>query len=240
MKKQNEPSSKPTSANATSRVGDADSHAKERVAERDWDDLARKVTALEEAEKGFWRRAGMVLGILAGLVAIPKASYDLWTFIHPRPNVKLSWRNDGALAYDPSEKHLTLVYNLSISNADGTAEDRINSGSVKLLPGGYVIGTPFIKFGVGQQKVGIPVTIGKGEYKDVSVSVIVHPDLAKLFLADPGPKETDVAFTLESSKGFDHPLVKTFCLGELDSDDLQRVISGEQPWLPQNASCTKD
>ena len=180
----------------------------------------------------------MILGILAGLVAIPKASYDLWTqTIHPRPDVKLSWRNDGALAYDPSEKHITLVYNLSISNANGTAEDRINSGSVKLLPGGYVIGTPFIKFGVGQQKVGIPVTIGKGEYKDVSVSVIVNPDLVKLFLANPGPKETDVVFTLESSKGFDHPLLKKFCLGELDSDDLQRVISGEQPWLPQNASC---
>jgi hypothetical protein len=238
MKKPNDPPSKPASDNVTSRAGDADSHSKEQVAERDWGDLARRVTALEGSEKGFWRRAGMVLGILAGLVAIPKASYDLWTqTIHPRPSVKLSWRNDGALAYDPSEKHLTLVYNLSISNADGTAEDRINSGSVKLLPGGYVIGAPFIKFGVGQQKVAIPVTIGKGESKDVSVSVIVLPDLAKLFLADPGPKETDVAFTLESSKGFDHPLLKKFCLGELDSDDLQRVISGEQPWLPQNASC---
>jgi hypothetical protein len=201
-------------------------------------DLEKRIQALEKSDKSAWKKAGLILGIVAGLIAIPKGIYEAWILLFPSPKIELTWIDDVDLKYEGQK--IDLVYNLSISNAKGTAEDRITSASITLqAPQSepYTVGTPYIYFQSNQQKMKIPLTIGKGESKDVELHVSFIPAFAKYALAKPGTRETEVSFSLQS-RPRDKPISKKFCLLEMDSEDLKAVMEG-QPWHPSITSCKK-
>jgi len=200
-------------------------------------DLEKRLQALEKSDKSLWKRLGMILGILGGLIAIPKGVHDAWESFFPTPSVQLSWRDDVMYTYDPAKNSVYIVYYLSISNAKGTAEDRIKSASVSLQAREQflgIVGTPDIHFKTASQSgMILPVTILKGDSKDVQLYASLTPKLANAAL--PGTRETEVSFSLES-KGIKSPLLKKFCLPEMDSTAWQDMLSG-QPWHPLNAAC---
>lgn len=216
----------------------ASQEAEEGTNARHFSELEKRVRALEESGKGFWKRFGMVLGILGGLIVIPKSVYDVWVLFHPSPKVEFVWRDVVQLSYDPQARNVNLIYRVSIDNTRGTAEDRITSASVRLQvaqPEPFFLGANYINFDVDQHRTSVPLTIGKGEYRDMWVYVTLTPEFSAYALANPGPRETDVNFTLQS-KGYQRPVSKRFCLHEMDSAALKRVVDG-QPWTPDKTSC---
>ena len=203
-------------------------------------DFEKRLQVLEKSDKSLWKRLGMILGILGGLIAIPKGVHDAWESYFPAPSVQLSWRDDVTYTYDPAKNSVYIIYYLSISNAKGTAEDRIKSASISLQAREQslgVVGTPDIHFKTADQPSMsfLPVTILKGESKDVALYASLTPRLANATL--PGTRETEVSFSMES-KGIKSPLLKKFCLPEMDSTAWQDVLSG-QPWHPLNAACRR-
>jgi hypothetical protein len=198
------------------------------------------VQDLEKGERSYWKRLALILGVLGGLIAIPKGIQEAWTTLRPSPDIRLIWADDVTLSYDPQTKNLNLIYGLSISNT-GTAEDHITSASIELnmsQPTPFYVGSSFIHFEPpNQQKLTIPVTIGKGETKDVRVYVVVNPGMTNYALENPGARETNLSFTLQS-RGVYNPVSRRFCLHEIDSEALKTIVSG-QPWHPTNTSCQK-
>jgi hypothetical protein len=203
-------------------------------------DFEKRLQALEKSDKSRWKQWGIILGVLGGLIAIPKGIHDAWESLFPAPSVQLSWRDDVAYTYDPAKNSVYIIYYLSISNAKGTAEDRIKSVSISLQARQQflgIIGTPDIQFKTGNQSGTsfLPVTILKGESKDVQLYASLTPKFANAAL--PGTRETEVSFSLES-KGIKKPLQKKFCLPEMDSTAWKDMLNG-QPWHPRNTACRK-
>lgn len=224
-----------TTASSSLEHKSSDGYGSDDAKFSDWD---KRIQALEKSDKSVWRKAGTILGILAGLIAIPKALYEAWIILFPAPRVEMMWIDDVDLRYDSQTQRVEIVYSLSISNAKGTAEDRITSASITLeAPQAepYTVGTPYIYFQASQQKLKIPLTIGKGESKDLELHVSFIPEFAKYALDKPGARATKVSFSLQS-RSRDKPVSRKFCLLNMDSEDLKAVMAG-QPWHPSITSC---
>jgi len=164
-------------------------------------ELERRITALEKGEKSLWKRTGMILGVIGGLVAIATGLHGLWVALYPTPRVVVAWQRQVQLTYDKQSDSFNLVYLPSISNDMGTAEDRVMSVSVEIqgpqsVP--YPVGFPNVTL-VEDNPQRIPIrTIGKGVSKDAQLNVSLKQSFLVYLLADPGLRETDVNFSLES------------------------------------------
>lgn len=206
-------------------------------------DLTKRVQALEKGDKGFWKRVVVLVGVLGGLIALPRGIKDLQALLFPRPKIEFSWQPTVNLAYDNKNNTLKLIYRLAISNSEGTAEDRIQSASVDFKVAGQEtlpIGAPNYGFQVNQQDVGSSLTLGRGEYKD---NVVFYITLRKAFsdyaLKNPGDRETDVYFTLQSkfrpNEAYPRDVTR-FCLHKMDSDAFETVRNGGM-WSVATTSC---
>ncbi len=211
-----------------------------------WNELDKRIAALEKSEKSFWKRIGMVLGIIGGLIAIiggliamPKGLHEARTYFNPTPNVHLVWKREVKLTYDHPSDNFNLVYFPTVSNENGTAEDRVMSVTVEIEgPQStlYPIAWPAVTLVEDNAQRNPIRTIGKGDSKDAQVNVSLKSSFLAYLLANPGPRETYVNFNLQSKAL--KPVVERFCLLDLDSDSLEGAKKGE-PFAVSNTSCEK-
>jgi hypothetical protein len=202
-------------------------------------DLTKRVAALENSDKGFWKKLIVLVGVAGGILALPGQVMDIAARLHPRPDLHFSWQVPVKLANDPETGGFQFLYRVRISN-EGTAVDGVKSATVVYTvvgQGSFPIGN--CKFRVNQQELGYEITIGKNEYKEAEFYATVPKEFANAYLTQPGERETDVNFTLQSKyppQGVSDVVTQRFCLHAMDAEALETVRMGGG-WFANNTSC---
>ena len=82
---------------------------------------------------GWVKKWGAIVGLAAGIIAVPKAAFDLYMALVTRPETSVQRGPDLEIAYDPTEQKIILKFSFSILNS-GTADDTINELWATLAP----------------------------------------------------------------------------------------------------------
>jgi hypothetical protein len=154
----------------------------ERVANR-VRDIDNRVSRLESDTRGFWgwtKKWGSFVGLLAGLLGIPKASIDMWSSLSVHPKASIVAAYPLTITYDLQSHRLSITFPFTIQNA-GTADEVIKSSWARLVPpkGPQL---DFESAGVAITDKGVPIaipfTINKASSRDLGcmLSVEVKPN----------------------------------------------------------------
>jgi len=199
-------------------------------------DLDRRTQVLEKDAKGLVKRIGIILGILGGLIAVPKGAHDFWLIVMASPKTSMAWGDAITISYDPQTKDLFIISNLTLSN-EGSANDRVKSVSVELnvqQPQPIFISEVDIQFvDPHQEATRTPFSLGPNQSKDLTVTVDVTAPLSPMALANPGPRVMDFSLILQGG-GL---LSQKFCIPPLDGDVLRDILSAK-PKRVTTTSCS--
>lgn len=135
--------------------------------------LKSEIQALKKENQGFigWaRRWGSIVGLIAGLVAIPNAVMQLYTVIFTHPRTSAVHGPSLNVSYDPAAGKIKLAFNFSVHN-NGTADDTIRELWATLTPPTY--SSPLVSFDSSKfhilekgQEIPVPFTIAKATARD--------------------------------------------------------------------------
>ena len=138
----------------------------------DIEQLKSDIQALKKENQGFagWiKKWGPFVGLLAGVFAIAKISYDFYTATITRPQSSPIRGMPINFAYNPKAAKIKLTFNFSVRNT-GTADDTIGELWATLTPAGYptLVSFDSSKFHIIErgQDIPLPFTIAKGTTRD--------------------------------------------------------------------------
>ena len=182
--------------------------------------LEGEVQKLRNEGKSWAKRVGVILGVLGGLIAVPKGINDAWNVIHASPKTSISWGQPIRLSFDPGTSILTFTFNLTATN-DGSLSDHVDSASVELkLPQAQSI---FLSEGdVQMSGATIPFALAPNQPKDIVVSVQVSRALSAMALREPGSRVLDFSLVLGGRR---QTLSQKYCIPPFDADDLQSILN---------------
>ena len=104
------------------------------------EELRRQLNSLQEEVRkdkegvgGWIKKWGGIVGLIAGIVALPKAGIDIYTALVSLPRTTFDHSKPFSLGYDPVAEAMTASYDVALLN-DGTADDLVNEISGTLEP----------------------------------------------------------------------------------------------------------
>lgn len=213
--------------------------------------LARRVEILEKDAGSWFKRLGIIVGIVGGLVAVPKGVYDLWSaFATPSPKTAAQWGESVTIAQDP-QKYLVLSSEVTLSNQglgqDGVAKDSFKLTLPNLKPPENLISVdqPEIKFvelsdnksrtpeQVDQEGIPVPIYLGATQRKRFLVRAEIARALAERALKQSGVWKVEFSLTLQSGGP---PLSRQFCW-TLDNARLTDISNGNPNTLNTAIFC---
>jgi hypothetical protein len=146
-------------------------------------DLSREVESLkakwERESEGFgaWiKKWGAIVGLLAGLIALPKGAYDLYSAMVNKPSTTVMRGLPITMSYDAANEKIFFWFNISIHNA-GTADDTVSqiwatfrSPESSQFP---AVSFDSSKFEIKEKgvKISLPFTIAKSTSRDLACAI---------------------------------------------------------------------
>jgi hypothetical protein len=135
--------------------------------------LKSEIQALKKENQGFigWaRRWGSIVGLIAGLVAIPNAIVQLYIAVFTHPRTSAARGPSLSIGYDPTAGKIKLAFNFVVSNS-GTADDTIKEMWGSLTPPTY--SSPLVSFDSSKfhivekgQDIPVPFTVAKATSRE--------------------------------------------------------------------------
>jgi hypothetical protein len=104
----------------------------------DLTDVLQRLRRLEADANGFWawiKKWGGFVGLIAGLIGIPKGIFDGAAAAWPHPKTSILLRYPLQVSFAPDTQEFAIAFDFSIRN-EGTKDDRalISSSSAELTP----------------------------------------------------------------------------------------------------------
>lgn len=69
-----------------------------------------------------WQNAAIIIGLIGGLISIPKSAIEAWQAIFPRPKLELWKSQPVTLAYESGKHLLTCSFGILLQNSGNEAE----------------------------------------------------------------------------------------------------------------------
>lgn len=194
------------------------------------DALANRVLQLEvdvRKLQGSWlSRFVVVVGIVGGLLAIPKTAYDGLMTLTASPKTDMRWGDAVGMHYDQASQDLVFTFDLTATN-EGLKTDHVSSPSVELgvqQPAPIYLGQDDIRLAAGGAAVPVPFSLSPGQSKDVQVTVTVQKPLSPQALEKPGRRTLEISLFVAGKKG---PISHRYFIPPLDNDDLMALLRAE-------------
>ena len=143
-----------------------------RVAE-----VESELAAMKQSDKGWFRNAAVLLGVLGALVAIPKALVDLAGTINRHPKTSVIAESPLFVSYEPKEKTIRFESMVILKN-DGNAADAIKRAFARLVAqnvansGENYVNAEDVQFSEGTNVVDAPI-IQPGNPVAVTISLLL-------------------------------------------------------------------
>jgi hypothetical protein len=140
-------------------------------------DLKVKWNENNAGAMGWVKKWGAVVGLLAGVVSIPKASYELYQSMVSVPHTTAMRGIPLTLAYDPVRQAIDFSFHLSIHN-DGTADDTISEMWATFRPPAdsqsFDVSFDSSKFQLTDKtdRISLPFTVQKGGSRDLLCEIV--------------------------------------------------------------------
>jgi hypothetical protein len=139
-------------------------------------DLKTKWKKENEGLIGWIKKWGAILGLFAGLIAVPKGAYDLYGLVVSKPNTSAMRGLPISMSYDASAETIRFSFNVSIHNS-GNADDTITElWATFVSPESS--GIPAVTFDSSKfiitdknDTISLPFTIAKGVSRDLACKV---------------------------------------------------------------------
>jgi hypothetical protein len=146
-------------------------------------DLSREIETLkakwQQENEGFgaWiKKWGAIVGLMAGLIALPKGAYDLYGVMVNRPSTSAMRGLPITMSYDTTREKIRFSFNISVHNA-GTADDTISQVWAKFRSPESSEMPPVAfdssKFEIKEKgdKISLPFTIAKSTSRDLACTI---------------------------------------------------------------------
>ena len=143
-----------------------------RVAE-----VESELAAMKQSDKGWFRNAAVLLGVVGALVAIPKALVDLAGTINRQPKTSVIAESPLFVSYEPKEKTIRFESMVILKN-DGNAADAIKRAFARLVAqnvansGENYVNAEDVQFSEGTNVVDAPI-IQPGSPVAVTISLLL-------------------------------------------------------------------
>ena len=143
-----------------------------RVAE-----VESELAAMKQSDKGWFRNAAVLLGVVGALVAIPKALVDLAGTINRQPKTSVIAESPLFVSYEPKEKTIRFESMVILKN-DGNAADAIKRAFARLVAqnvansGENYVNAEDVQFSEGTNVVDAPI-IQPGNPVAVTISLLL-------------------------------------------------------------------
>jgi hypothetical protein len=174
---------------------------------------------------GWIKKWGGILGLLAGLITIPKTGVELYRIVITKPHSSAVRGAEINADYDPKAERIRLSFNFSVLNA-GNADDTIRELWGTLTPPGYSL--PLVSFDSSKfhiteknQNIDLPFSIAKSTSRDFHCEL--ESSLAPTTIGRvSGEWMVDITIT-----GQDHAPMKISYGLPITSDDLDEMNRSE-------------
>ena len=140
-------------------------------------EVESELAAMKQSDKGWFRNAAVLLGVVGALVAIPKALVDLAGTINRQPKTSVIAESPLFVSYEPKEKTIRFESMVILKN-DGNAADAIKRAFARLVAqnvansGENYVNAEDVQFSEGTNVVDAPI-IQPGNPVAVTISLLL-------------------------------------------------------------------
>jgi hypothetical protein len=158
--------------------------------------------------KRFGDRIGIIdgaVGLIAGLVTIPKSTKDTVDALYARPEISVHPNSEIPTTYDPKQKTLSLTWVILIKN-DGEASDVIDSctaylGVSKDEANRLIFDDANIELKDGAAEKSVPFSVKKRDDRTITFTLTTDVTAKLLNLLSQGAGQREVVISLASKYG---------------------------------------
>jgi len=193
----------------------------------------KEIQDLQISDRSWVKKAGLVIGVLAGLVAIPKTVKENVQAWYDPPRTSIEWGKPLDLRYDVHDHVLRLEFPI-LANNEGTTNDSIQEISATLLSdrdhsARVLVGDSDIQVLNQGKSILQPIPIQSHLPLSLMVSLSVNSPFSEQALGFEGRRIVEVVFKTHSGKS----ITQKYCF-DFDKDQGQEVLGAKEMhlWTP--------
>jgi hypothetical protein len=206
-----------TSTNLSERIGKLDAGLER--ANRDIEDL-------KKSDRSWFKKAGILIGVLGGAIAIPKIVTDTVNAIYHPPKVTIEWSRPLDLRYDQHDRVFRLEFPV-VANNEGKSTDFIETLSANLNSDTGQINIPVsdgdIEVRENEKSIPQPIPIEPGKTKLLMIGLSLGPPLSEQALSFEGRRTINVTLKMRSKK----EITNHYCF-DFDKEQGQEVMAAQE------------
>jgi hypothetical protein len=187
-------------------------------------DAAQKdIQDLQTSDRSWVKKAGLVIGVLAGLVAIPKTVKENVEAWYDPPRTTIEWGKPLDLQYDEHDRTLQMGFPI-LANNDGSTNDVIQEISATLVsdhgqvPAAHVGDVQASDEG---KSVLQPIPVISRVPRSLMINLRLSPPFSEQALGFEGMRTVEVVFKTHSGK----LITQKYCF-DIDKVQGQEVLQG--------------
>jgi hypothetical protein len=169
--------------------------------------------------KSKWQNAAIIIGLVGGIISIPKSTIEGWQTIFRRSKLKVERSEPVSIAYDPKSHRLRCSFGILLLNTGNKAEVIKAFHAQLSVPDDPKQRVPFSDIGtiINEAKNEIPkvFTVNQNESKSLTCEITVDPSDPIWGLFKQQPKTArELVFELVGEDQSYHPAAFHFDFGE--------------------------
>jgi len=193
----------------------------------------KEIQDLQTSDRSWVKKAGLVIGVLAGLVAIPKSVKENVQAWYDPPRTSIEWGKPLDFHYDVLDRVLRLDFPILASN-EGTTNDSIQEISATLLSdrdrsAKVLVGDSDVQVKEQGKSIVQPISIESRSPRSLIVSLSVNSPFSEQALGFEGRRIVDVVFKTRSGKS----ITQKYCF-DFDKEQGREVLDAKEMhlWTP--------
>jgi hypothetical protein len=198
--------------------------------ERKVDELEKKLASVgidldqvKKSEGSLFKKIAVILGVVGGLIAIPKGVIDSVSAIRQRPRTTMDWGAPLTIHYDAKARLLRLGFPLALNN-QGNADDTLErlTADIRTVPdkSRFSVAISDFELTLGQtESTVLPFPITPHQPKQLHVNLVLPSPFSEQALSFEGQRAVTVTFATANAQTITH----TYCF-DLDKDQSAEVL----------------
>ena len=194
----------------------------------------KEIQELQTSDRSWVKKAGLVVGVLAGLVAIPKTVKENLQAWYDPPRTSIEWGKPLDVGYDVHNRVLRLDFPI-LANNDSATNDSIKEISATL----FSDSDPTVKVFVGDSDVQVsdnqgksilqPIPIQSRSPSSLMITLSMNSPFSEQALGLSGRRTVEVIFKTHSGKA----ISQKYCF-DFDKDQGDEVLGAKEMhlWTP--------
>jgi hypothetical protein len=193
----------------------------------------KDIQDLQTSDRSWVKKAGLVIGVMAGLVAIPKTVKENVEAWYDPPRTSIEWGKPLDLTYDVHDHVLRLAFPV-LANNEGSTNDSIQEISATLVSdkdrsSSFPVGDSDVQVSDQGKSILQPIPIQSRVPRSLMVSLSVNSPFSEQALGFEGKRIVEVVFKTHSGKS----ISQKYCF-DFDKDQGQEVLEARAMhlWTP--------